>query len=291
MTWQLRFWGVRGSVPSPGPRTARFGGNTPCLELRGPDGDLVILDAGTGLREFGSQLSNEPMDLRIFLTHGHWDHIQGLPFFAPLFRSGTRITIHGPRPESGAGGLARAFDAQMSAVVFPVALADAGATVEFREFSPDDGRFEGPGYEITTMPVRHPGGAVGYSFSMQGRGDERKFVYVSDNELTAEGDLAETDAWRRRLVEFASDADLLVHDATYSEQEYGRHRGWGHSTDRQAVALALEAGVKRLALFHHHPDRSDAEIDSRTEDCRRVVRDCGSRLEVFSAAEGSSLTL
>lgn len=288
--WQLRFWGVRGSVPSPGPRTARYGGNTPCVEVRGPDGDLVILDAGTGLREFGKTLANDAVDLRIFLTHGHWDHIQGLPFFAPLFRPGSRITIHGPRPASGAGGLARAIDEQMSAVVFPVALAEAGAQVDCREFSYADGRFEGPGYEIATTPVRHPGGAVGYRFTTLGRAVERSFVYVSDNELMGESD-QQTEEWRRRLVEFASDADLLVHDATYSEQEFERHRGWGHSTDRQAVELALECRAKRLALFHHHPDRSDAEIDRRTEDCRRLVKDCGGRLEVFSAAEGSSLTL
>lgn len=288
--WRLRFWGVRGSVPSPGPRTARYGGNTPCVEVRGPDGDLVILDAGTGLREFGKQLVDGPVDVRIFLTHGHWDHIQGLPFFAPLFQSGSRITIHGPTPAAGSGGLVRAIDEQMSAVVFPVSLTEAGARVDCREFSSDDGRFEGPGYEIATMPVQHPGGAVGYRFSTRDRGEDRTFVYVSDNELMAEGD-QEIEAWRRRLVDFASDADLLVHDATYSEQEIERHRGWGHSTDRQAVELALECRVKRLALFHHHPDRSDAEIDRRTEDCRRLVKDCGGHVEVFSAAEGSSLTL
>lgn len=288
MSWQLRFWGVRGSVPSPGPRTARYGGNTPCVEVRGPQGDLVILDAGTGIRELGKHLA-ETVDARIFLTHGHWDHIQGLPFFAPLYRAGTRIRIHGPRPESGAGALARAIDQQMSAVVFPVSLAEAGARVECIELEPGRLDVAGSSYEIDAVSVNHPGGAVGYRFSESRKAGGRSFVYVSDNEL-AEGDAALMER-RQALVAFARNADLLVHDATYGEDEIGKHRGWGHSSDRQAVELALECGVKRLALFHHHPDRSDAEIDRRTEDCRRFVQECGGAVDVLSAAEGLSLTV
>jgi phosphoribosyl 1,2-cyclic phosphodiesterase len=259
------------------------------MEVRGPEGDLIILDAGTGIREFGKHLAG-PVDARIFLTHGHWDHIQGLPFFAPLFQAGSRIRIHGPRPESGAGGLIQAIEQQMSAVVFPVSLADAGAQVECSEL--DGSELAGPGYSIHTIQVQHPGGAVGYRFSETGAcggGGGSSFVYVSDNELaTDRGDARE---WRHDLVAFALETELLVHDATYSEKEIERHRGWGHSSDREAVELALECRAKRLALYHHHPDRGDAEIDRRTDDCRRFVQECGGAVEVFSAAEGSSLTV
>jgi phosphoribosyl 1,2-cyclic phosphodiesterase len=288
VSWQLRFWGVRGSVPSPGPRTARYGGNTPCVEVRGPGGDLVILDAGTGIRECGKYLAG-PVDARIFLTHGHWDHIQGLPFFAPLYQAGSHIRIHGPRPESGAGGLKRAIEQQMSSVVFPVSLAQAGAQVECSEL--DAGVVAGAGYEIRTIQVQHPGGALGYRFTETQRAGDAgaSFVYVSDNELLMDGGAGA--AGRRALVAFAHEADLLVHDATYGEKEIERHRGWGHSSDREAVELALECRAKRLALYHHHPDRSDEEIDRRTDDCRRFVQECGGNLDVFSAAEGLSLTV
>jgi phosphoribosyl 1,2-cyclic phosphodiesterase len=291
MSFRLRFWGTRGSIPSPGPNTVRYGGNTPSIEVRTPSGSLVLLDAGTGIRELGraliSRANGLPITGDIFLTHAHWDHIQGIPFFAPAFQRGNRFTIWGAK--SLAASIRRVVRDQMSPVVFPVAFEELAATFDFRELS--DERHNSDGFDVRAFAVRHPGGALGYRFAARGPDDEARgsapaFVYISDNELRAADSSAATDRWRVKLVDFIRGARVLIHDATYTEEEYETHRGWGHSTYGDAVALALESGVETLVLFHHSPDRSDDELDARVADCRAATARSGRTLRSIAAAEG-----
>jgi len=297
MSFRLRFWGTRGSIPTPGPATVRYGGNTPSIEVRTDTGSLVLLDAGTGIRELGRSLiarsNGSAIQGDIFLTHAHWDHIQGIPFFAPAFQPGNRFTIWGAK--SLAASIRRVIRDQMSPVVFPVAFEELAATFEFRELT--DERHASDGFDVRAMQVRHPGGALGYRFASPsgaraatGTPDANaSFVYISDNELRAGEPGAASDRWRSKLVEFVRGARVLIHDATYTEQEYDAHRGWGHSTYDDALGLALASGVETLVLFHHSPDRSDAELDARLAECRATAAASGRPLDVVAAAEGMEL--
>ena len=290
MSLSVRFWGTRGSIPSPGPTTVRYGGNTPCVELRTEDGWLVILDAGTGIRDLGRSLLERADGASIagdiFLTHAHWDHIQGIPFFAPVFRKGNHFTIWGSN--SLQTSIDRVVRDQMSPVVFPVTFEELQARIDFQDLVEE--RRAGRGYEVAAMAVRHPGGALGYRFT-DGNADQGGLVYVSDNELNPRARYDELPDWRNRFVEFARGASVLVHDTMYTAQEYDSYVGWGHSTYEDAVDLALEAGVAKLVLFHHRPERTDDEVDRCLEECRATVARRGSRMEVAAAAEGMSLVV
>jgi phosphoribosyl 1,2-cyclic phosphodiesterase len=291
MTLTVRFWGTRGSIPSPGAQTVRYGGNTPCVEVRSPDGQLVVLDAGTGIRELGRSLieraSGAPIRGDIFLTHAHWDHIQGLPFFAPVFQEGNHFTIWGSKAmETSIGRVVRD---QMSPVVFPVAFDQLAATIDVKELS--DRLSLHRAFDVRAFPVQHPGGALGYRFAQLNNGNEpqRALVYISDNELSPAAIYESSATWPRDLVAFCHGASVLVHDSMFTVEEYRQHVGWGHSTYDDAVELALEAEVERLVLFHHKPERTDDEVDRRTDECRALVARRGGRLEILAAAEGLTL--
>lgn len=290
MALSVRFWGTRGSIPSPGPTTVRYGGNTPCLELRTEDGWLVILDAGTGIRELGRSLLERadggPIAGDIFLTHAHWDHIQGIPFFAPVFRKGNHFTIWGSK--SLQTSIDRVVRDQMSPVVFPVSFEELQARIDFQDLVEE--KRAGRGYCVAAMAVRHPGGALGYRFT-DGDDEGGGLVYVSDNELSARATYDELPGWRERFVKFARGAAVLVHDTMYTAQEYDAYIGWGHSTYEDAVELAMEAEVGRLVLFHHRPERTDDDVDRYLDICRQMAAKCGSPLEIVAAAEGMTLVV
>jgi len=250
MSLQLRFWGTRGSIPAPGPNTVRYGGNTPCVEVRTSTDALLILDAGTGMRELGRSLitraNGAAVGGEIYLSHAHWDHIQGLPFFAPMFANGNSFRILGPH---GAGRtIERVIRDQMAGDVFPVTFDELRARIEFGALA--EGPQSANGCELVAFGVNHPGGAVGYRLS-ETEGTGHSVVYISDNELGSGGDYGSDARWRARLLDFVGGARVLVHDAMYTADEYDRHRGWGHSTFDDAVRLALVACVAQLGHFHH----------------------------------------
>lgn len=291
MSLAVRFWGTRGSIPTPGAHTVRYGGTTPCVELRTDAGGLIILDAGTGIRELGRTLVEEARGgaIRgdIFLSHTHWDHIQGIPFFDPMFQGGNHFTIW------ASAALAQTVDQvlrdQMSPVVFPVRFEELRAAIDVRGVR-EGTTMGGTGYAVTTLGVQHPGGALGYRFSVP-NGDGGDLVYVPDNELAAHPRYGSAANWRARMVAFVQGAAVLIHDTTYTTAEYEHHQGWGHSTYADAVELAIEASVGTLVLFHHSPRRSDDQLEQCLTECQQIVNDRGATLTVVLAAEGLTLTL
>lgn len=250
MTLNVRFWGVRGSVPSPGPSTAEVGGNTSCVEVRCGD-EVIVLDAGTGIRRLGDTLlqRSRPVAAAVLFSHVHWDHIQGFPFFAPLFHPETHLELYG-RPEVGT--LEEVLTRQMTYPTFPVALAAVPARLHFRDVPVEPfavGRFE-----VRAAPLHHPNGCLAYRVAALGR----SVVYATDTEPHADGTVDAS------LVELARGADVLVYDAQYTPEEYPAKRGWGHSTWTEAVRVAQAAEVGQLVLFHHDPGHDDdavAEIE------------------------------
>jgi phosphoribosyl 1,2-cyclic phosphodiesterase len=264
----VRFWGVRGSIATPGPATAEVGGNTSCVEVRCGD-ELIVLDAGTGLRALGDELVRRGEKRgELLLSHLHWDHIQGLPFFVPLYVPGTELTVRGPA--WGDGGLAGALRRQMSAPGFPVELGDVSARLRFEELRPRS-QFECGEARITAAKLNHPGGVLGYRIEYR----NRSIVYATDTEHYECVDPV--------LRELARGADLLIYDAQYTPEEYPSKVGWGHSTFEAACWLAREAGVKRLALFHHDPRHGDAAVAA----IERRAQACFG--DVFAAREGMQL--
>jgi phosphoribosyl 1,2-cyclic phosphodiesterase len=288
MTYRVRFWGTRGSIPTPGPQTARYGGNTACVSLSGPDGRLVILDAGSGLRPLGHELMahrNGAITADILLSHTHWDHIQGLPFFKPLSAPGNTFCIFGAAQEGVA--LEEILRRQMDPMVFPVPLRALAAAIQVKEIT--EGEVVLSGLTVRAFRLRHPGTTLGFRLAPEAGG--RDFAYLTDNEL-GEGARYPVGAdWRRRLVEFLGGADTLIHDAMYAEQIVQARCGWGHSTPRQAVRLAVEAGCRRLILFHHEPEHDDAALDALLEDTRTYAAGISRGLQVEAATEGMELPL
>ncbi len=269
---QVTFWGVRGSVPTPVPANLGYGGNTSCIEVRAQDGVQLIIDAGTGLRALGLSLTGESAarpDTHLFLTHFHWDHIQGLPFFICLYDPGSRVTIYSDRePEE----LRRFLEGQMTAPYFPVGLTSVPATWNFVRIGADPIRIGG--VSARSFPLNHPQGGCGFRFEYEGIA----VVHASDLE---HGD----DEMERILIGIARDADLLIYDAHFTPEEYPSRRGWGHSTWLDAVRIARAARVKRLVLFHHDPSRDDRQIDEMVA----LAREHFAATE--AAREGSSITL
>lgn len=277
----VRFWGTRGSIPSPGADTARFGGNTPCLEVR-VGGELFILDAGSGLRGLGRSLADdiEAVSATLLLSHFHWDHIQGFPFFEPLYREDTTLLIVSPK--QGSLDAKTLFAGQMNPIYFPVPLSRVAASYHFHHLN--EGALGVGPVKVSAMQVCHPSFTVGYRLDWEGH----SMAYVPDNELLS--DVTPMNGWRAKFTDFLSDVDLLVHDAMYTEGEYPSRVGWGHSTYRQALELALEAGAKRLVYFHHDPNRKDDELWDIMHRARAHAGEHGLDIRLDAATEGAEVT-
>ncbi len=276
---KLRFWGVRGSTPTVDKATWRYGGNTACVELTTPAGARVILDCGTGLRMLGRHLEaapeSEKIEPHIFVTHYHWDHIQGIPFFSPLYSEQNRFHFYSFRSEYlGAGSLKRVFEAQMAYPYFPVDLTAMSAKREFSEVDGGD-QFNVPGARVTARWLHHPQGCLGFRFETPAG----TVVYATDNEP---GD-AKLD---KNLLELADGADIFINDAQFTPEQLATTRkGWGHSSWLEGVKIAKEAGVKNLVLFHHDPDSTDKVVDVILREARDKFAN------VWAAAEGMVMTL
>ncbi|HEY9618643.1 MAG TPA: MBL fold metallo-hydrolase [Microcoleaceae cyanobacterium] len=249
----VNFWGVRGSIASPGPGTVRYGGNTPCVEMV-VGGERLIFDGGTGIRVLGqSLLAHTHVEGHLFFTHSHWDHIQGFPFFTPAFIKGNRFHIYGAVAPNGSTIEQRLHD-QMLHPNFPVPLQIMGADLHFYDLEIGQSIQLGPGIEVENAPLNHPGQAVGYRVSWQGYAA----AYVTDTEHYP-------DRMDENVLRLARNADILIYDATYSDEEYHSKSsskvGWGHSTWQEAVKIAKTAGVKKLYIFHHDPLHTDDYLD------------------------------
>jgi phosphoribosyl 1,2-cyclic phosphodiesterase len=281
---EVTFWGTRGSIPTPGSATVRYGGNTPCLTIAHGH-HLLIIDGGTGLRPLGRALAGRDaagaLTLHLLLSHTHWDHIQGFPFFQPLFHRGTRVTVHGP-PQS-TDSLAAILRRQMEPSVFPVPWSAVHASLAVTEITAPE--LELPSFLIRTVDACHPAPTLGFSVVAAAGGS--RFIYLTDNELGGPA----APGRRADLVRFLRHGHTLVHDAMFFDVEGRERRGWGHSTAGEAVLLALEAECRRLVLFHHHPDHDDRALDRLLVEAAETRDRAGGRLEIVIAAEGATLRL
>ena len=278
----LRCWGTRGSIPSPGPRTTRYGGNTTCFEVRLGD-QRLIFDAGSGIRQLGLDLlENGGGCHHIFLTHFHWDHIQGFPFFPPLYRPEIDLKIVGPKQNNI--DVRSLFAGQMGPIYFPIPFSVVAAKMSFEHLN--EGSWEVEGIRLRTMRVKHPSYVVGYRIEAAGK----VVCFIPDDEVDGEG-YEVTDGWRERLLDFIQGADVLIHDSMYTDEEYPSRVGWGHSTFSQSLRLAEQGGAKKLLFFHHDPERSDEEIDGIVSRMRSDAEARGCAVVMEAAAEGSEFSI
>jgi CheY-like chemotaxis protein/phosphoribosyl 1,2-cyclic phosphodiesterase len=284
---RVRFWGTRGSIAKPGPATVRYGGNTSCVEVRADDGTLIVLDCGTGAYALGQALlasGEHPLRGHLLISHTHWDHIQGFPFFAPLFVAGNEWDVYAPL------GLGRRLEetlaGQMEYAYFPVTLGAMGATLRYHDLT--ESGFQVGGVHVATRYLNHPTLALGYRLEADGVA----VVYATDHEPHSRHHLArpvhEED---RRHIGFLAGADLVIHDAQYTEAEYPAKLAWGHTAAEHAVDFAVAAGARRLVLFHHDPMRDDDAVDRLVDVCRARAAAGGPGLEILGAAEGLAIEL
>jgi phosphoribosyl 1,2-cyclic phosphodiesterase len=290
---------VRGSIASPGPTTVQYGGNTTCVEVRA-EGQIIILDAGTGLRLLGQRLMAEfqtqPIDATLLLTHTHWDHIQGLPFFQPVYKPQNHLRILGF--EGARHGLDVVLAGQMESPFFPIGLREVPANVRIEELK--DMTFNVGPVRVEAAFANHPGICVGYRlFTSDG-----SIAFFPDNEIspepapaprTATGStqpaLAPIRSESRKMIDFLRGTDVLIMDTQYDAEEYKRHTGWGHGCLDDVVALAVQAEVKSLFLFHHDPNHDDAKISHMLTHARKLVAARKSKLHVEAACEGTTVEL
>jgi len=279
---KIIIWGCRGSIASPGKNTLKYGGNSTCLEIRPKEGGVIIVDAGSGIRLLGKKLIKDESvnEIYMMLTHAHWDHLSGFPFFIPAYHNRFNITIYGgPKAQKS---IKNYFSHQMNPPYFPIQFSAMKATFHFGYECPQMGAI-GP-IEFIPIPLSHPNGGYGFKFIKEGK----TFVFLTDNELdyTHPGGLS-----RKEYTEFCRGADLLIHDAQYTDEEYKFTRCWGHSTYLSATQLAIEAGVKDFCIFHHDPDRTDDDLDEQVDFCNSIIQKAGLSINCYAAAEGMEIDL
>ncbi len=292
---QVTFWGTRGSVATPGKSTTRYGGNTSCVELKSGK-QIVIFDAGTGIRELGVKMLKEfdsrPMTIHLFISHTHWDHIQGFPFFLPAYNDQTRIHVYGPPGRYKS--FEKIFRAQMDSDYFPVDLGDMSPNIEVHEVR-ETIRIDG--LTVDHFYLNHPALTLGYRVS----DGKRTVVYATDNEpyqgsIHASGRVSDKNTdlpalLDEKFVDFIRDADLYIGEAQYTNDEYEEKKGWGHSSVESTVLFAVQGNAKQLAMFHHDPQHSDAFIDKMVLHAKKLVRHYRGKTKCFAAKEGLRIDL
>jgi phosphoribosyl 1,2-cyclic phosphodiesterase len=297
---RIKFWGVRGSIPTPGPGTVRYGGNTSCVEVRA-EGEIIILDAGSGIRLLGQSLQHEfgsdPINLSLLISHTHWDHIQGLPFFLPAYSRQNELRVFGF--DGTRARLGEILAGQMETPFFPVSMSELPGKIEIEELR--EMEFQIGKVEVRAKFLNHPGVCAGYRiFTSAG-----SVAYMPDNEPFEQLDEqlrnrgAENTGYKYKspaeeradLIEFLYGADVLILDAQYTDEEYKSHIGWGHGSISSVVSLAAAADAKRLILFHHDPNHDDALVDKIVEKARLQMAQIGKSITVEAAQEGSEVIL
>jgi phosphoribosyl 1,2-cyclic phosphodiesterase len=278
---QVTFFGVRGSIPTPGEEFVRYGGNTACVHIKLDDGTDIILDSGTGIRVLGKQLTRSSTPIHILLSHNHWDHIQGFPFFAPIYQPDRVIHIypgltHLPEHDR--------IITQMEGSAFPVPFSALPSKINLNVVPAEQNQWCIGSATVKRLPMNHPGKGSAYTIEDNGH----KVAYITDNELYPP---YKKETSFLSFAEFAQNADVLIHDAQYTKTDMPVKSGWGHSVAEEAVKLALASKAKKLALYSHDPERTDDDIDKVVKYCQRVVTVAESTLTVFASAEGQSLDL
>src|SRR6266700_2951014 len=295
---RLKFWGTRGSISVPGRGTLGYGGNTTCVEMRA-DGEIIVLDAGSGIRSLGIALEKEfhsqPIKLSLLITHAHWDHIQGLPFFAPAYGKKNEIRVRGYDGVDMSFG--KIMDEPMKAPFFPIAMRELSARIDIKKLT--EMEFSFGKVQVRARFVNHPGVCAGYRlFTSAGSiaflPDHEPYDFLHSargNQMSAEQAKKIGAEERASLIQFLHGSDILILDAQYTDEEYQRHIGWGHGSVSSVISLALDAEVHRLLLFHHDPGHDDQMVEKMVKCARELVAKSGKPLEVEAAQEGTEILL
>ncbi len=281
-TMDVSFFGVRGTLPVPGEGSLKYGGNTSCVTMELPKGQFFIFDAGSGIKKLADKLlaqKRRRIDAHIFISHPHWDHINALPFFTPLYIQGNKFTFYG----SSHGDLSthELISAQMDGIYFPITIHEFASHVDFNDIK--EGTFKVDGITIDTMMLCHPGYCLGFRVHHKGR----SACYITDNELFSRDNENFEPGYVKKLIKFVHGADMLIIDCTYTDDEYATRIGWGHSPVSAVVDLAHRAKVKNLYMFHHDPDQTDKDIDAKLRTARSLLRKKKSKTKVFAPPEGT----
>ena len=278
---KIRCWGARGSIPVSGADYVIYGGDTTCMEIRTREDDIIVVDAGSGIRRLGSLLVQENRDqISMVFTHAHWDHILGFPFFKPAYRKGTAIQMFGcPQAQESIQDM---ISRTMEAPYFPVNFQDLQADFSYHEAC--ESSFSIKTVTLTPIPLSHPNQGFGYRFTENGK----SFVFLTDNELGYQHPGGRT---FEDYVQFSRGADFLIHDAEFTPEEYRHTRTWGHSVYTEALRLALEAKVATFGIFHHNQERSDLSLGQLVEDCRRIVAERGEQMDVLALTQDTEIHL
>ena len=287
----IRFWGTRGSIPVPGNSTFKYGGNTPCVEIRSSENKLLILDGGSGIRELGKYVieHNDGEDINIFISHYHWDHIQGIPFFLPLFNPNFRVTFYGI--SSNGLDVEKEMKQQMLPNNFPISIDEFKAEVNFKEINKNI-TYNINGLKVETFNLNHPTPTLTFKIT-EGKSS---FIYMTDNELKIDNELErQNDSFLRsmnkELIAFCTNCDYLVHDAMFDEDSMLDKKGWGHSSNVSLAQFSIMANIKNLVLFHYNPDYDDAKIDFILKETQSFLKKQKSEINCIASKEGLEIKI